>query len=136
MDSFNEFITQVNNVLEAMVPLLVVIVLIALIVFLVKLIRVIIQVQKSLVKVNETLIEVDKSIDKLQGPLDTAAKIANTVDVAHDTALGAVDKVVSFFQEHFETVKTFVGNLFHEKPKRKPTEDSAVAEKEREDGQV
>ncbi|MBQ6494005.1 MAG: hypothetical protein IJI92_09110 [Erysipelotrichaceae bacterium] len=112
------FIVAFRDLCNEFMPILGAICLVCVIILLIKLIKVMSSVDSTLLKTHGTIDLVDRSIEKVQAPLDTAAKLSVTVDKAHDATVetvGAVkdfvvrnagdikDKVIAFVNEKSET---------------------------------
>ena len=93
MDSF---IIAFRNLCNEIMPILGATCLVCVIILLIKLIKVMSSVDVTLLKTHGTIDLVDTSIEKLQAPLDTAVKVSETVDKAHDATIEAAKEVKDF----------------------------------------
>lgn len=123
---FIGLMAEISEIFQLMLPIVLVIFLLFFIWLLIKLIKLISELSNTVLNVNQTIVSVDKSLDKLQKPLDTAAHIANTVDVAHNTTLNLAGKLVDFVKENYVLIKEFVEDIF----KKEPEENSDLDQKE------
>lgn len=123
---FIGLMAEISEIFQLMLPIVLVIFLLFFIWLLIKLIKLISELSNTILNVNQTIVSVDKSLDKLQKPLDTAAHIANTVDVAHNTTLNLAGKLVDFVKENYVLIKEFVEDIF----KKEPEENSDLDQKE------
>ncbi|MBR3006946.1 MAG: hypothetical protein IKH68_09850 [Erysipelotrichaceae bacterium] len=108
------FIVAFRNLCNEIMPILGAVCLVCVIVLLIKLIKVLGSVNITLLRTHTTIDLVDQSIEKVQGPLDTVAKISNTVDKAHDATVSAVKEAKEFVVKNAGEIKDRVVSLVSE----------------------
>lgn len=128
------FFIALENVCREIMPILGAICLICLIILLIKLIKMVSNIDITLLKTHGTIDLVDKSIEKVQTPLDTVAKISNTVDKAHDATLQAASQAKDFISKNVLEIKEKVNEINTEKePKidelKEPSPEDLIGDK-------
>lgn len=114
----DEFLNATSNLSVTLLPILRAIVLIVLIILIIKIIIVLKNLDTTLIKSHNTIDLVDKSIEKVQAPLDTAVKVSNTVEKAHDITVDAVVATKDFVVKNAENVKNKVEELIKKDPEK------------------
>lgn len=99
------FIIAFRNLCNDLIPIFGAIALVCVIVLLIYLIRLLKTVDSTLIKAHGTIDLVDQSIEKIQAPLDTVAKVSNTVDKAHDATVEAVKDAKDFIVKNATDIK-------------------------------
>ncbi len=112
MQDFLNWLTTVSEFFGQIVPIVLAIFLVALVFLIIHLIKLTKRANETLSAVNKTIINVDQSINKLQSPLDTAAKIAGTLDLAHTTSLNLIDKGIKLVSDNYSQIKEFISSWF------------------------
>ncbi|MBO7677462.1 MAG: hypothetical protein J6S49_08110 [Erysipelotrichaceae bacterium] len=107
--------------------------MVCVIILLIKLIKVMSSVDVTLLKTHGTIDLVDTSIEKLQAPLDTAVKVSETVDKAHDATIEAAKEVKDFVVENAGDIKEKVTGYINEFKKKKDAVDEELKEPDPED---
>ncbi len=107
----DQFIAAAYILAVQLLPIIGVAVLIILIVLLAKIIKLIDKTIGTLDRSHKTLDLVDKSLEKAQGPLDSAVKLAKTVDEAHDAAVKAVKNSAAYIRRNREELKRKIDQL-------------------------
>ena len=130
MDSF---IIAFRNLCNEIMPILGATCLVCVIILLIKLIKVMSSVDVTLLKTHGTIDLVDTSIEKLQAPLDTAVKVSETVDKAHDAPIEAAKEVKDFVVENAGDIKEKVTGYINEFKKKKDAVDEELKEPDPED---
>ena len=115
------FIIAFRDLSRDLIPILGAACLVCVIILLIKLIKVLSSVNLTLVKIPTTIDLVDRSIEKVQAPLDTVAKVSETVDKAHDATLVAVKDAKEFVAKNADDIKervvAFINNNDADKKK-------------------
>ncbi len=115
------FIIAFRDLSRDLIPILGAACLVCVIILLIKLIKVLSSVNLTLVKIPTTIDLVDRSIEKVQAPLDTVAKVSETVDKAHDATLVAVKDAKEFVVKNADDIKervvAFINNNDADKKK-------------------
>ena len=115
------FIIAFRDLSRDLIPILGAACLVCVIILLIKLIKVLSSVVLTLVKIPTTIDLVDRSIEKVQAPLDTVAKVSETVDKAHDATLVAVKDAKEFVVKNADDIKervvAFINNNDADKKK-------------------
>ena len=115
------FIIAFRDLSRDLIPILGAACLVYVIILLIKLIKVLSSVDLTLVKIPTTIDLVGRSIEKVQAPLDTVAKVSETVDKAHDATLVAVKDAKEFVVKNADDIKervvAFINNNDADKKK-------------------
>jgi uncharacterized protein YoxC len=124
------FIVALRNLCNEIMPILGAVCLVCVIVLLIKLIKVLGSADVTLLKTHNTIDLVDQSIDKIQAPLDTVAKISNTVDKAHDATVSAVKEATDFVVKNADDIKgkvlSFVSKEEEEDELKEPSPEDII----------
>lgn len=124
------FIVALRNLCNGIMPILGAVCLVCVIVLLIKLIKVLGSADVTLLKTHNTIDLVDQSIDKIQAPLDTVAKISNTVDKAHDATVSAVKEATDFVVKNADDIKgkvlSFVSKEEEEDELKEPSPEDII----------
>ena len=104
-DIMDAFIVAFRNLCNEIMPILGAVCLVCVIILLIKLIKAVDSVDVTLLKTHNTIDLVDQSIEKVQAPLDTVAKISDTVDKAHDATVSAVKDAKDFVTKNASGIK-------------------------------
>lgn len=106
-----------------LLPVLGVVVLILLMVLLYEVIKIVKRVNTTLDKAHLTIDLVDDSLTKVQSPLDTAVKISDTVDKAHDATVKAAKDAREFVVKNTEAVKEKLNEVLTKKEKEEEVKE-------------
>ena len=105
------FLLSFHDLCNTLMPILGAAVLVCLIILLIKLIKMIEDADAALLKSHETIDLVDRSIEKVQVPLDTAVKVSESVDKAHDATIEAVGTAKDFVVKNATEIKGKVSDI-------------------------
>ncbi len=105
------FVIAAGNLANQLLPTAGLIVLIILMVLLVRLIKFIKSLEATIKKTDTTIKLLDDSLIKVQSPLDTAVKLSNTVDRAHDATVKAVTDTKDYLSKNADNIKEKVKDL-------------------------
>lgn len=123
----NNFMTSLNEVSAMLLPVLGVVALIFLISLLWELNKVVKSLDGAVIKAHSTIDLTNKSIEKVQAPLDTAARLSESVDKAHAAGVKAVGEAKDYLNRNASVIREGA-----EKAKEKVSE--ALKKKEKEMG--
>lgn len=111
-----------NNILETLkdvctniLPLLGVIAIVLVIILLVELIGAVKSANVALKKGSGTIDLVDESIKKVQAPLDTAVKVSNTIDKAHDATIKGIEEAKEYVSKNASEIKQKITKIVNSK---------------------
>lgn len=111
-----------NNILETLkdvctniLPLLGVIAVVLVIILLVELIGAVKSANVALKKGSGTIDLVDESIKKVQAPLDTAVKVSNTIDKAHDATIKGIEEAKEYVSKNAGEIKQKITKIVNSK---------------------
>ena len=107
----NTFLETLNKVCTSILPLLGAIAIIIAIVLLIELIKTVKSANTVLKKGTGTIDLVDESIKKVQAPLDTAVKVSETIDKAHDETIKRIDDAKEYLGKNAKTIKEKIVKL-------------------------
>jgi len=111
-----DFLYELENICNQILPILGAITLIVLIVVLIKLAIVLGKTNKTMDEVRPSIKLVETTLDKVQAPMDTAVKVAKTIDKAHDSTLKAVDDAKDFVAKNANSIKGKVNEFINKEP--------------------
>lgn len=107
----NTFLETLNKVCTSILPLLGVVLVIIAIVLLIELIKTVKSANTALKKGTGTIDLVDESIRKVQVPLDTAVKVSETIDKAHDETIKRIDDAKEYLGKNAKVIKEKIVKL-------------------------
>lgn len=116
----DQFINAAYLLAIELLPIIGVVVLIMVICLLAKVIKLTNKATETLDRSHSTLDLVDKSIEKVQAPLDSAVKLAHTVDDVHDATVKAVKDSAAYLKRNKDEIKKKVDQVIK---KNKNTSD-------------
>lgn len=118
---------SVSNICSQLLPILGVIVLVLLIVVFIKLIGVLSTTDKTIAKTHGSIEIVEETLNKVQTPVDTAVKVAKSVDSAYDASAKALSDAKEYVSKNMDTIKGKVSDIV-EKATSKVTSDKPKEE--------
>lgn len=101
----NGILETLKDVCTNILPLLGVIAVILVIILLIELIGTVKSANVALKKGSGTIDLVDESIKKVQVPLDTAVKVSNTIDKAHDATIKGIEEAKEYVSKNASEIK-------------------------------
>ena len=107
----DQFIAAAYALAIQLLPIIGVAVLIVLIVALNKVIKLLNTTMVTLGRSHKTLDLLDKSLEKVQAPLDSAVKVAKTVDEAHEATVKAVKNSAAYLRKNRDEIKNKIDQL-------------------------
>lgn len=120
------YLENAKDICNIILPIIGVIALIVLIILFIETIKAVKSVNKVFKKTNGTVDLVDESLKKVQAPLDSAVKVAHTVDVVHDATIKGVEDAKEFVSKNAEILKEKINEL----SKKQEELESKVADQE------
>ncbi len=105
------FILSLRDLCTQLIPILTATCLVCVIILLIKIIKAVSSLDTTLLKTHETIDLVDRSIEKVQSPLDTAVKVSDTVDKAHDATVDAVVAAKDFLSRNAGDIKEKISTI-------------------------
>ena len=109
----DQFIAAAYVLAVQLLPIIGVAVLIILIVLLTKLLKLIDKLTGTLDRSHSTLNLIDMSLEKVQAPLESAAKVAKTIDEAHEFAVSAIKNSAAYLRKNHEEIKNKIDQLLN-----------------------
>lgn len=119
----DQFLSAAYLLAVELLPILGVAVLIILMVLLIKGIKLTDKTIETLDRTHDTMDLVDKSIEKIQTPLDTAAKVAKTVDEVHDVSVKVVKDGAAYLRKNGGEIKEKINQMVNKTKKKTDPED-------------
>lgn len=123
-------ITSLKLLCENILPILGAVALIFVIILLNELIKVVKSANGALDKGTGTIEQVNESLKKVQAPLDSAVKVAGTIDKAHDATLKGISDAKDFVVKNASEIKEKVNEVF---TKEEVNKDEEIKEPSPED---
>ena len=111
----NTFLDTLKEVCGSILPLLGVVAVVLLIVLLIYLIKAVKSANIALKKGSGTIDLVDESIKKIQSPLDTAVKVSETIDKAHDATIKGIDEAKEYIGQNAKAIKAKLTQIVNSK---------------------
>lgn len=118
----DQFLTASANLANILMPTVLLIVLIFVLILLYRMIVLFKTLNDTVAKTHKTIDLLDTSIEKLQKPLDTVAKISETVDKVHEAGITAVKQTKEYLSRNSKQIKDRITTTFK---KKKNGENSA-----------
>lgn len=108
-----QFFTVLSEICLKILPVVGVILLIYLIVFVHRLLGFLVSLNKAVDSANSTIHEAEIQIRKLDGPLQTATEISESVTKVHRLSEHALTTLIQMMMENFSAIKEYLHSILN-----------------------
>lgn len=127
-----EFFTVLSDICLKILPVVGVVLFIYLVVLVHRLLQVLGSVHKAVDSANQTIHEVEIQVRKLDGPLQTATEISDSVSKVHQMSEHAIKTIALMMVENFSAIKEYLNSFLHkEDPKDEDVEKEEILQEEK-----